>query len=46
MVALTQSFSRPTENITGIDNLNAELMEKRIELLSQLFPSFSHLLHS
>lgn len=36
---LTQSFSRPTENITGIDNLNAELMEKRIELFSQLFPN-------
>ncbi len=35
---LTKNLSRPSENITGIDNLNAELMEKRVELFSKMFP--------
>ncbi|AAC07162.1 ABC transporter substrate-binding protein [Aquifex aeolicus] len=35
---LTDSFSRPSENITGVNNLNAELMEKRIELFTYMFP--------
>jgi len=35
---LTESLSRPSENITGVDNLNAELMEKRVELFSKMFP--------
>jgi putative ABC transport system substrate-binding protein len=36
---LTESFSKPSYNITGVDNLNAELMEKRMEILHKLFPS-------
>jgi len=35
---LTKDLSRPSEKITGVDNLNAELMEKRIELFSKMFP--------
>ncbi len=35
---LTESLSEPTYNITGVDNLNAELMEKRVELFSKMFP--------
>ena len=35
---LTESFSKPTYNITGIDNRNAELMAKRVELFKRLFP--------
>ncbi|GAB6066069.1 ABC transporter substrate-binding protein [Aquifex pyrophilus] len=35
---LTKSFLRPSENITGVDNLNAELMAKRVELFSKIFP--------
>ena len=36
---LTKSLSRPTGMITGVDNLNAELMEKRVELFSRMFPN-------
>jgi len=35
---LTKSLSEPSENITGVDNLNAELMEKRVELFTKMFP--------
>ena len=35
---LTKGLSKPSENITGVDNLNAELMEKRVELFSKMFP--------
>lgn len=35
---LTKDLSKPSEKITGVDNLNAELMEKRIELFSKMFP--------
>ncbi|QWK19795.1 MAG: ABC transporter substrate-binding protein [Hydrogenobacter thermophilus] len=35
---LTDSMSRPTYNITGVDNLNAELMEKRMEIFHRIFP--------
>ncbi len=30
--------NRPIEGITGVDNLNTELMEKRIEIFKRLFP--------
>ncbi len=35
---LTKDLGRPSEGITGVDNLNAELMEKRVELFSRMFP--------
>ncbi len=35
---LTRSLAEPSENITGVDNLNAELMEKRVELFRKMFP--------
>ncbi|RLJ69981.1 putative ABC transport system substrate-binding protein [Hydrogenivirga caldilitoris] len=41
---LTNSLSRPSENITGVDNLNAELMEKRVELFSRMFPQIKKVL--
>ncbi len=41
---LTKSLSRPSENITGVDNLNAELMEKRVELFSKMFPNIKKVL--
>ena len=36
---LTKDLAKPSENITGVDNLNAELMEKRVELFKRMFPS-------
>ena len=36
---LTRDLAKPSENITGVDNLNAELMEKRVELFKRMFPS-------
>ena len=41
---LTKSLSKPTENITGVDNLNAELMEKRVELFVKMFPDIKRVL--
>ncbi|WP_457600762.1 ABC transporter substrate binding protein [Hydrogenivirga sp.] len=41
---LTKSLSRPSEKITGVDNLNAELMEKRVELFSKMFPDIRRVL--
>ncbi len=41
---LTRSLSRPSEKITGVDNLNAELMEKRVELFSKMFPHIKKVL--
>jgi putative ABC transport system substrate-binding protein len=41
---LTKSLSKPSENITGVDNLNAELMEKRVELFSKMFPDIKRVL--
>lgn len=35
---LTEDLGKPSKNITGVDNLNAELMEKRVELFSRMFP--------
>ncbi len=35
---LTKEIKRPSYNITGVDNLNVELMEKRIELFVKFFP--------
>ncbi|WP_231967187.1 ABC transporter substrate-binding protein [Thermocrinis minervae] len=35
---ITHEFKKPSYPITGVDNLNAELMEKRVELFSKLFP--------
>ncbi|MEJ5339462.1 MAG: ABC transporter substrate binding protein [Aquificaceae bacterium] len=32
---------RPVKGITGVDNLNTELMEKRIELFKRLFPNIN-----
>ncbi len=41
---LTKSLSKPSENITGVDNLNAELMEKRVQLFSKMFPNIKKVL--
>ncbi len=41
---LTKSLSEPSENITGVDNLNAELMEKRVELFTKMFPEIKKVL--
>lgn len=41
---LTRSLSKPSENITGVDNLNAELMEKRVELFTRMFPNIKKVL--
>ena len=41
---LTKSLSKPSENITGVDNLNAELMAKRVELFSKMFPHIKKVL--
>ncbi len=41
---LTRELSSPSEGITGIDNLNAELMEKRMELFAQMFPDIKKVL--
>lgn len=41
---LTKSLSEPSENITGVDNLNAELMEKRVELFTKMFPDIKKVL--
>ncbi|GEM_PF-1191063 len=41
---LTKSLSNPSENITGVDNLNAELMEKRVELFTKMFPNIKKVL--
>ncbi len=41
---LTKELSAPSEGITGVDNLNAELMEKRMELFSQTFPDIKKVL--
>ena len=41
---LTESLSKPSENITGVDNLNAELMEKRVELFAKMFPHIKKVL--
>ena len=41
---LTKSLSSPSENITGVDNLNAELMEKRVELFRKMFPDIKKVL--
>ena len=38
---LTKDLSSPTENITGVDNRNAELMEKRVELFKKFFPNIN-----
>lgn len=41
---LTKDLGRPSEGITGVDNLNTELMEKRVELFSRMFPSIKKVL--
>ncbi len=41
---LTKSLSEPSENITGVDNLNAELMAKRVELFTRMFPNIKKVL--
>ncbi len=41
---LTKDLGRPSEGITGVDNLNAELMEKRVELFSRMFPHIKKVL--
>lgn len=41
---LTKDLGRPSEGITGVDNLNAELMEKRVELFSKMFPHIKKVL--
>ncbi len=41
---LTKELSLPSEGITGVDNLNAELMEKRMELFAQTFPDIKKVL--
>lgn len=38
---LTNSMEKPTYNVTGVDNLNAELMEKRMEIFRKLFPNIN-----
>ncbi|ADC89132.1 protein of unknown function DUF534 [Thermocrinis albus DSM 14484] len=35
---LTQDFGKPTNGVTGVDNQNAELMEKRLEIFKKFFP--------
>ncbi len=34
----TNDFQKPDKNITGVDNLNTELMEKRVEFMKRFFP--------
>ena len=41
---LTKSLSKPSDNITGVDNLNAELMSKRVELFMKMFPNIKKVL--
>ncbi len=41
---LTKSLDRPSENITGVDNLNAPLMEKRMEIFAKIFPEIKKVL--
>lgn len=40
---LAASLARPGGNVTGLASLSAELIEKRVELLKELFPSVSRL---
>jgi len=37
-LGLVASFNRPGGNLTGVSNLNFELMEKRVQLLRELTP--------
>jgi putative ABC transport system substrate-binding protein len=37
-VGLVASLARPGGNVTGVSNFNVELMQKRVELLSELAP--------
>jgi putative ABC transport system substrate-binding protein len=41
---LTDSYSRPSRNVTGISRLEADLDTKRLEILHELVPSADFIL--